>query len=58
MSALPIFVSRTAPKSWDGCTPPTNDERRAEWAQRFYSAGHHRPKPRIRVKPRIRIIKD
>ena len=36
---------------------PTPDERRAAWAYRYYSAGHHRinRKPRIRVKPRIRI---
>jgi hypothetical protein len=36
---------------------PTPDERRAQWAYRYYSAGHHRVgrKPRVRVKPRIRI---
>ena len=36
---------------------PTPDERRAQWAYRYYSAGHHRinRKPRVRVKPRIRI---
>ncbi|MDR3445951.1 hypothetical protein [Dyella sp.] len=58
MSALPIFLSRTAPKSWEGCEPQTNDERRAAWAARFYSGGHHRKKPRFRVKPRIRIVND
>lgn len=51
-------VTRTAPRSWDGCRPMSNDERRAEWAARYFSQGHHRPKPRIRVKPRIRIIND
>jgi hypothetical protein len=56
MNVLSIF--RTRPKSWDGCTPPTNDERRAAWASRYYSAGHHRKKPRLRVKPRIRIVND
>jgi len=37
---------------------PTPDERRAQWAYHYYSAGHHRAnrKPRVRVKPRIRIV--
>lgn len=36
---------------------PTPDERRAQWASKYFAAGHHhRPaKPRVRVKPRIRI---
>jgi hypothetical protein len=31
--------------------PRSNDERRAEWASKFYSQGHHRTpqKPRVRV---------
>ena len=41
------------------CRTPSNDERRAAWAARYYGAGLHRrlPKPRVRVKPRIRINK-
>lgn len=37
---------------------PTADKRRAQWAFAYYAAGHHRRerKPRIRVKPRIRIV--
>ncbi len=58
MSGRSSIVTRTAPRSWDGCMPQTNDERRAEWAHRYYSGGHHRRKPRIRVKPRIRIVND
>lgn len=40
------------------CRAPTPDERRAAWSFAYYSAGHHHRdrKPRIRVKPRIRII--
>lgn len=57
MNAL-LSITRTKPRSWDGCTPLTNDERRALWASRFYAAGHHRKKPRLRVKPRIRIVND
>lgn len=40
------------------CRVPTADQRRAQWAFRYYAAGFHRqqPKPRIRVKPRIRIV--
>lgn len=36
---------------------PTADQRRALWAFKFFSGGHHHAprKPRIRVKPRIRI---
>lgn len=34
-------ISRTAPKSWQGCEPPTDDERRAEWLYRYYVGGHH-----------------
>jgi len=41
------------------CRTLSNDERRAAWAARYYGAGLHRrlPKPRVRVKPRIRINK-
>jgi len=36
---------------------PTPDERRAQWAYRYAMGGHYRKpnKPRVRVKPRIRI---
>lgn len=27
--------------TWDGCLPPTNDERRAHWAARYFAGGHH-----------------
>ena len=56
MSVLSIF--RTRRHSWDGCTPPTNNERRANWASKYYGEGHHNrlKKPRIRVKPRVRIV--
>lgn len=53
-----LTIVRTKPHSWHGCEPPSNDQRRAEWAAKFYSAGHHRKKPRLRVKPRIRIVND
>lgn len=57
MSTHPI--TRTRPHSWEGLLPLTNDQRRAIWAEKFYSQGHHRNrKPRIRVKPRIRIVND
>jgi len=37
---------------------PTADERLARWYYRFYASGcHHiQRKPRLRVKPRIRIV--
>lgn len=40
------------------CRVPTDDQRRALWAFKFFGGGHHhiQPKPRIRVKPRIRIV--
>lgn len=36
---------------------PTNNERRAAWAAKYFSGGHHREpsKPHVRVKPRIRV---
>ena len=45
-------VARTERGKWTGCLPPTNDERRAAWAARFYAGGHHRKqnKPRVRVR--------
>jgi hypothetical protein len=60
MSATPITVAATLRNlsvthtkrgKWDGCLPMSDDERRATWAARFYSAGHHhkQPKPRVRV---------
>lgn len=47
-----LSVTRTRRHKWDGCAPKSNDERRAEWAARFYGAGHHHTpaKPRIRVR--------
>jgi len=53
-------ITRTRPKSFEGCTPLSNDERRALWAQRYYGSGRHQPhkKPHVRVKPRIRIVND
>jgi len=40
------------------CRVPTADQRLARWYYRFYASGcHHiQRKPRIRVKPRIRIV--
>lgn len=37
--------------SWDAIRPLTNNERRAEWARKYYQAGHHmhERKPRIRI---------
>lgn len=50
----PLAIFRTKPARWDGCTPPTNDERRAAWAAKYYGNGHHnrQQKPRIRLQPR------
>ncbi|MET3654045.1 hypothetical protein [Dyella japonica] len=55
-----LSITRTRPKSFEGCTPLDNDQRRAEWAAKFYGGGHHhrQRKQRIRVKPRIRIVND
>ncbi|WP_161487754.1 MULTISPECIES: hypothetical protein [unclassified Rhodanobacter] len=38
--------------------PRSNDERRAQWAAKFFGAGHHRQpiKPHLRVKPRVRVV--
>jgi len=38
--------------------PRSNDERRAAWAARYFAQGAHREpsKPRLRVKPRVRVI--
>lgn len=38
--------------------PRSNDERRAQWASRYFAQGNHREpsKPRIRVKPRVRVV--
>lgn len=38
---LMYSIFHTEPKSWTGCEPPSNDERRGEWAKRYYSEGHH-----------------
>lgn len=42
---LMFSIFHTEPKSWTGCLPPSNDERRGAWAQRYYSEGHHNPEP-------------
>jgi hypothetical protein len=34
-------ISHTQPKSWEGCDPPSADERLAEWMFRYFGAGHH-----------------
>ncbi len=34
-------ITRTAPKSWQGCDQPSDDERLAEWLYRYYANGHH-----------------
>jgi hypothetical protein len=49
----PQAITRTRPGRWDGCQPLTNDERRAQWAQRYFAGGHHHKtqKPRIRLTP-------
>lgn len=38
-------------RSMEAIRPRSPDERRAEWASKFFAAGHHRTpsKPRIRV---------
>ena len=38
-------------RSNEAIRPPSNDERRAHWAKKFYALGFHRrpDKPRIRV---------
>lgn len=38
-------------RSNEAIRPPSNDERRASWAAKFYAIGFHRrpDKPRIRV---------
>ena len=58
VSAVLHAITRTKPHSWDGCMPATNNERRAHWAQKYFGQGHHQRqgKPRIRVKPRVRVI--
>lgn len=50
----PLAIFRTKPHRWTGCTPPTNDERRAMWAAKYYGNGHHnrQQKPRIRLQPK------
>lgn len=47
-----LSVTRTRPHSSHGCTPMSNDERRAAWAAKFYGGGHHHKpqKPRVRVR--------
>lgn len=41
MQMLPSFLSRTEPKSWKGCEPPTPDERLAEFKFKWYRDVHH-----------------
>lgn len=42
-------------------TPPTNDQRRADWGCKFYGSGYHRTprKPRIRLPyPDVQMTRD
>lgn len=41
MNAAQSIVARTFPKSWEGCEPPTADERMAEFKWKWYAHGHH-----------------
>lgn len=41
MQMLPSFLSRTKPKSWKGCEPPTPEERLAEFKFKWYANGYH-----------------
>lgn len=41
MNALPEFIMRTQPKSFEGCTPLSEDERLAEFKFKYYSQGLH-----------------
>jgi hypothetical protein len=36
-----LSITHTEPKSWAGCTPPTDDERLAEFYWKYFSAGQH-----------------
>ena len=40
-------------RSMDAIRPRSNDERRGEWAARYFAAGYHRipSKPRVRLQP-------
>ena len=40
-------------RSMEAINPPTNDERRAQWASKYFAAGYHRipSKPRVRLQP-------
>ena len=40
--------------SWDDVLPLTNDQRRADWASRYYANGLHH----VNGKPRMRIRDD
>lgn len=42
---LPQFITRTAPKSWEGCMPLSDDERLAEFKFKWYAAGLHHREP-------------
>lgn len=48
MNALPIMH---ASADIESCRTPSNDERKATWAAKYFLRGHHRnpSKPRIRV---------
>jgi hypothetical protein len=41
-------------RNWSDLKPLSNDDRRALWAARYFSQGHHRTpqKPRVRVQNR------
>lgn len=49
LTHAPGFVMHA--RNWSAIRPLSNDERRAQWAARFYAQGHHRTpqKPRVRV---------
>jgi hypothetical protein len=35
-----LTITETRPHSWIGCEPMTNDERRGEWAAKYYAGGY------------------
>ena len=38
MNAFPVITRAT----WDGCRVPSQDERRAHWAAKYFLGGYHR----------------
>lgn len=51
-----IFKSRR--KCWEGCYVPTNDERLAVWALRYYGTGHHKNKQDVNNPDETSMIKE